>query len=326
MSPRGRVFFLVTLAAVVASGVVVLGVLATRSHVAAAAKPRAGLPAARARPRLAHRSARRARFSRPSSSTKTSRPRKRGRSSAATARSKRRSARRSRAGPTAPIEALQALAADHPRSSLLALHLGLALYWTRPRRRGRDRLAGSERGSSPTRIRGARERPPAPSVRARPARFVPSFATPLAIRVLPPARKLAALRRGRRARRRAREDPLRHRAAAARPPALGRAASSPPQRASHQTIRRTRRRRGRPLRQGRPVARLQPARPARARLPARPDRPLPSRPDAASGRRRSRPPGSSSAGRARGTAIAPGHAGRGLPRPRFAALGPADRN
>ena len=44
MSPRGRVFFFVTLAAVVASGVVVVGVVATRDHVAAAAKPRAGHP------------------------------------------------------------------------------------------------------------------------------------------------------------------------------------------------------------------------------------------------------------------------------------------
>ncbi|HYX76977.1 MAG TPA: hypothetical protein VE757_07355, partial [Gaiellaceae bacterium] len=44
MSSRGRVFAIVLLAAAVAAGAVVAGVLATRSNVPAAAKPRAGNP------------------------------------------------------------------------------------------------------------------------------------------------------------------------------------------------------------------------------------------------------------------------------------------
>src|SRR5512142_2718666 len=44
MSSRGRVFAVVLLAAIVAAGVVVVGVLATRSHVPAAAKARTGQP------------------------------------------------------------------------------------------------------------------------------------------------------------------------------------------------------------------------------------------------------------------------------------------
>jgi hypothetical protein len=43
MSPRGRVFVLVALAAVVASGAVVVGVLATRSNLPST-KPRKGSP------------------------------------------------------------------------------------------------------------------------------------------------------------------------------------------------------------------------------------------------------------------------------------------
>src|ERR1044072_5138817 len=44
VSSRSRVFSLVTLAAVVASGVVVVGVLATRGHIPGSAEPRSGHP------------------------------------------------------------------------------------------------------------------------------------------------------------------------------------------------------------------------------------------------------------------------------------------
>ncbi|MDQ2910978.1 MAG: hypothetical protein M3R39_08200, partial [Actinomycetota bacterium] len=130
MSPRGRVFFLVTLAAVIASGVVVLGVVATRNHVAATQKPRAGRPplaldlGVRTDPE-ARALEQAQRFYRNGQAAKAGEIFGRYRSLEA------------RVGfalatwPDGSVEALQALATEHPRSSLLALHLGLAFYWTR---------------------------------------------------------------------------------------------------------------------------------------------------------------------------------------------------
>ena len=100
MSPRGRVFFFVTLAAVVASGVVVLGVVATRDHVAAAAKPRAGHPPLALD--LGVRTDPEARaLGQAQQLYKNKQAARAGRSSAAIARSRPASARRSRRGPTA---------------------------------------------------------------------------------------------------------------------------------------------------------------------------------------------------------------------------------
>jgi tetratricopeptide (TPR) repeat protein len=194
MSPRGRVFFLVTLAAVVASGVVVLGVLATRSHVAAAQKPRTGLP-----PLALDLGVR-------------TDPEARALEQAQQLYKNKQAARAGEifgcyhsleaqvgsafaAWPAGSVEALQALAAEHPRSSLLALHLGLAFYWTH-----RD-------GQAVTAWRAARRLQPDTvyAIRANDLLhpqyapglpgFVPSFPMPLAIRVLAPAQKLSALRR-----------------------------------------------------------------------------------------------------------------------------------
>ena len=193
MSPRGRVFFLVTLAAVVASGVVVLGVLATRSHVAAAPKPRAG------RPPLAL-----------DLGVRTD-PEARALEQAQQLYKNKQAARAGEifgryhsleaqvgsafaAWPSGSVASLQALAAEHPQSSLLALHLGLAFYWTR-----RDAQAV-------TAWRAARRLQPDTyyAVRANDLLhpqyapglpgFVPSFPMPPAIRVLAPARRFAALR------------------------------------------------------------------------------------------------------------------------------------
>jgi len=193
MSPRGRVFFLVTLAAVVASGVVVLGVLATRSHVAAAPKPRAG------RPPLAL-----------DLGVRTD-PEARALEQAQQLYKNKQAARAGEifgryhsleaqvgsafaAWPSGSVASLQSLAADHPQSSLVALHLGLAFYWTR-----RDAQAV-------TAWRAARRLQPDTyyAVRANDLLhpqyapglpgFVPSFPMPPAIRVLAPARRFAALR------------------------------------------------------------------------------------------------------------------------------------
>jgi tetratricopeptide (TPR) repeat protein len=93
------------------------------------------------------------------------------------------------------VEALRGLAAEHPRSSLLALYLGLAFYWTH-----RDQQAltawRAARRLQPDTVYAVRANDflhpqYAPGLPG----FVPSFPMPLRIRVLPPARKLSALQR-----------------------------------------------------------------------------------------------------------------------------------
>jgi len=193
MSPRGRVFFLVTLAAVVASGVVVLGVLATRSHVAAAPKPRAGRPPLALD--LGVRTDPEARVLEQAQQLYKNKQAARageifGRYHSLEAQVGSAFA----AWPSGSVASLQALAGDHPQSSLVALHLGLAFYWTR-----RDAQAV-------TAWRAARRLQPDTyyAVRANDLLhpqyapglpgFVPSFPMPPAIRVLAPARRFAALR------------------------------------------------------------------------------------------------------------------------------------
>src|SRR4029453_17597812 len=97
--------------------------------------------------------------------------------------------------PTHAATRLQQLEAEHQRSSLVALHLGLALYWLR---RNDEAL---------TAWRQAAELQPDPAYAVRAGdflpprfapglpRFVPSFPTPSRIRALQPAQQLAALRR-----------------------------------------------------------------------------------------------------------------------------------
>jgi tetratricopeptide (TPR) repeat protein len=193
MSPRGRVFFLVTLAAVVASGVVVLGVLATRSHVAAAPKPRSG------RPPLAL-----------SLGVRTD-PEARALEQAQQLYKDKQAAKAGEifgryhsleaqvgsafaAWPAGSVKSLQALAAEHPRSSLVALHLGLAFYWTRDDAQALTAWRAARRLQPDTyyavRANDFLHPQYAPGLPG----FVPSFPTPLAIRVLAPARKFAALR------------------------------------------------------------------------------------------------------------------------------------
>jgi hypothetical protein len=194
MSPRGRVFFVVTLATVVATGVVVLGVLATRSHVAAAPKPRAGRPPIALD--LGVRTDPEARALQQAQQlygdkhvAQAGKIFGRYRSLEAQVGSA------FAAWPDGSVEALKALAADHPKSSLLALHLGLAFYWAH-----RD-------GQALTAWRAARRLQPDTYYAVRASDllhpqyapglpgFVPSFPMPLRIRVLAPAQKLLALRR-----------------------------------------------------------------------------------------------------------------------------------
>ena len=194
MSPRGRVFFLVTLAAVLSSGLVVAGVLATRNHVAAAPKPRPGRPPLTLD--LGVRSDREAQDLRRAQQLYADR----GYGEAKRIFDRYRSLEAQvgsalASWPDHSLEDLQALAADHPRSSLLALHLGLAYYWAR-----RDQQALSSWQAAQTlqpdtsyAIRADDFLHPrfAPGLPG----FVPSFRTPLRIRVLEPALRLSALRR-----------------------------------------------------------------------------------------------------------------------------------
>ncbi|HLO19315.1 MAG TPA: hypothetical protein VK192_02335, partial [Sphingomicrobium sp.] len=130
MSSRGRIFALVALAAALASGVVVVGVLATRNHVPAAAKPRTGRPPLSLD--VGVRTDREAEALRRAQTLYRA-----GQADAAARIFGRYSSLEAQVGfaladwPGSTVTRLEQLQADHPRSSLVALHLGLALYWVR---------------------------------------------------------------------------------------------------------------------------------------------------------------------------------------------------
>ena len=193
MSPRGRVFFLVTLAAVVASGVVVLGVVATRSHVAAAQKPRAGHPPLALD--LGVRTDPEARALEQAQLLY-----KKGQAQRAGEIFGRYHSLEAQVGsalaawPDGSIESLRALAAEHPRSASVALHLGLAFYWTRHDVQAVTAWRAAQRLQPDTiyavRANDLLHPQYAPGLPG----FVPSFPMPLRIRVLTTARKLPALK------------------------------------------------------------------------------------------------------------------------------------
>ena len=129
MSPRGRVFLIVALAAVLVSGAVVAGVLATRSSVPSV-KPRKGLPplaldlgvrtdpeARGLRQGLRLYQARRTKQAGEAFGRYHSLEAEIGAAFAA--------------WPSGSLERLRTLAAAHPHSSLAAVNLGDALYWSR---------------------------------------------------------------------------------------------------------------------------------------------------------------------------------------------------
>jgi len=194
MSPRGRVFFFVTLAAVVASGVVVLGVLATRSHVAAAAKPRAGLPPLALDLGLRTDPEARA-LQQAQQFYKDKQAAKAGEIFGRYHSLEARVGSALATWPDGSVKALQALAAEHPRSSLLALHLGLAFYWTRHDAQAVTAWQAARRLQPDTfyAVRATDLLHPqyAPGLPT----YVPSFPMPLAVQVLPPVRKFSALQR-----------------------------------------------------------------------------------------------------------------------------------
>jgi Flp pilus assembly protein TadD len=195
MTSRSRVFSLVALAATLTAGVVVLGVLATRDRVPPAPKPRAGHPPLALDLGLRDD------------------PEARALAGAQVLYNDGRVGRAARifarygsleaqvgsavaAWPDGTVARLQQLTGEHPRSSLVALHLGFALYWARRNEEAVAawRVAARLQPDTPYAVRAGdflHAQDFAPGL----PRFVPSFAPPIRIRLLPPQRKLAALRR-----------------------------------------------------------------------------------------------------------------------------------
>ena len=182
------------LAAAIAAGVVVAGVLATRNHVPPPPKPRPG------RPPLALAFG--VRTDREAAALRQAQALYRaGKLEAAARVFARYRSPEAQVGdayahwPGSTTSRLEQLQAEHPQSSLVDLHLGLALYWLR-----NDDEAFAEWRSA------ARKQPDTPyAVRAGDflhpryapglPRFVPSFGLPSRIAALPAPRQLAALRR-----------------------------------------------------------------------------------------------------------------------------------
>jgi tetratricopeptide (TPR) repeat protein len=194
MSSRGRVFALVTLAAVAASGVVVVGVLATRGHVPAPAKPRAGHPPLVLD--LGVRTDAEARALQQAQQLYDGRQYAKARAIFARYHSPEAQVGEAMTDwPGDTVARLQQLRAEHSRSSLVALHLGLALYWARQNADALAawRAAAKDQPDTPYAVRAGDFLHPqfAPGL----PRYVPSFPMPPRLRGLAPPQQLAALRR-----------------------------------------------------------------------------------------------------------------------------------
>ena len=193
MPSRTRVLAFVTFAALTAAGVVVFGVVATRGHVPASAKPRSGHPPLSLA--LGDRVDREARELNRAQRLYAGKHY----SEAAAIFGRYRSLEAQvgsalAAWPSGSIERLENLQAAHRRSALVGLHLGLAYYWDR---RNDDalatwRAAARDQPDTPYAIRAGDFLHPqyAPGL----PRFVPSFQPSLGIRALPGPQQVAALR------------------------------------------------------------------------------------------------------------------------------------
>jgi tetratricopeptide (TPR) repeat protein len=194
VTQRGRVFFLVVLAAVAASGVVVIGVLATRSEVPSL-EPRTGSPPLALD--VALRTGEEARALE-RAQTLYDRGHDAKRAAAIFSRFDSLEARVGSAvvaWPSDTVNRLQTLAAEHPRSALVAFHLGLALYWSRREREAATawRAAETLEPDSLYAVRASDFLHPrfAPGLPT----FVPSFRPSARISALTPAGQLASLAR-----------------------------------------------------------------------------------------------------------------------------------
>jgi Flp pilus assembly protein TadD len=193
MSARARVFLLVALAAVVASGVVVIGVLATRSDVPSV-KPRKGSP-----PLALDFGLRTDPEARALEQAQTVYDRNHDKARAKQIFERYHSLE-AEVGtafanwPSGTVARLETLAAQNPSSALVALHLGIALYWARRDEeavtawRSAEHLQpDSSYAVSASGFLHPRFFPGLPT-------FVPSFEAPPQIRALSPQRQVTALR------------------------------------------------------------------------------------------------------------------------------------
>jgi tetratricopeptide (TPR) repeat protein len=192
MSPRARVFFLVALAAIVASGAVVVGVLATRSNVPST-KPRKGSPplaldfGLRSDPEARALEQAQTLYDRNHDKARAKQIFDRYRSLEAEVGSAYAD------WPSGTVARLETLAAQNPRSALVAFHLGTALYWARRDQEAVNAWRSAEQlqPDSPYAVSASGFLHPrfAPGLPT----FVPSFGAPLQIRALSPQRQVAAL-------------------------------------------------------------------------------------------------------------------------------------
>ncbi len=194
MSPRGRVFLIVALAAVLVSGVVVAGVLATRSSVPSV-KPRKGLPPLALD--LGVRTDPEARALRQALRLYDARRPQTKRSAEIFGRYGSLEAEIGAAfadWPAGTLERLRTLAATHPHSSLAALNLGNALYWSRQDADALTAWRAAARLQPDTYYAVHADDLLHPrTIPGLPA-FVPSFAQPRKLNGLSPPQQLALLR------------------------------------------------------------------------------------------------------------------------------------
>jgi len=193
MSSRSRVLSFVAVAALAAAAAVVFGVVATRGHVPPAAKPRSGHPPLDLA--LGDRTDAEAQALNEAQRLYAAKDY----AQAATIFGRYRSLEAQlgsalTAWPSGTVQRLQNLQAAHRRSSLVALHLGLAYYWERRNADALDawRAASRQQPDTPYAVRAGDFLHPqyAPGL----PRFVPSFRPPLSIRALPGPQQVAALR------------------------------------------------------------------------------------------------------------------------------------
>jgi len=193
MTARARVFVLVALAAVIASGIVVIGVLATRSNVPTV-KPRPGTPPLALDFGL--RTDPEARALEHAETLYNNRKRKQAAPIFARYHSVEAEIGSAFAAwPADTVRRIQTLAAEHPRSSLVALHLGFALYWSRRDQEAVTawRAAATLQPDTPYAITAADVLHPRVGPPGVPT-FVPSFEAPARILALSPPRQVAVLR------------------------------------------------------------------------------------------------------------------------------------
>ncbi|HTS72781.1 MAG TPA: hypothetical protein VMG74_03655 [Gaiellaceae bacterium] len=196
MTPRARVFLIVALASVLVSGAVVAGVLATRSSVPSV-KPRAGLPSLALD--LGVRTDPEARALRRAIGLYDARrpqPRQAGEIFSRYRSLEAEIGAAFAAWPAGTLERLRTLAATHPRSSLAALNLGNALYWSREDGDALNAWRAAARLQPDTyyAVRATDLLHPRLGPAGLPV-FVPSFPEPRGLSGLSPPAQLAFLRR-----------------------------------------------------------------------------------------------------------------------------------